>query len=112
MVDGPLNDRRHVPGVVGYVKTHHSHYLSPGLEETIAALRAGQRTPLFHIGGRFARWSWYLRLPHGAGHPWAGVVRCEAPMPLQADGEDLGDVVEVVFEAEPNAVTALVPAPA
>ena len=40
------------------------------------------------------------------------VVRCEAPMPLQADGEDLGDVDEVVFEAEPNAVTALVPAPA
>ena len=33
-------------------------------------------------------------------------------MPLQADGEDLGDVVEVVFEAEPNAVTALVRASA
>jgi len=40
------------------------------------------------------------------------VVRCERPLPLQADGEDLGDVVEVVFEAEPAAVTALVPASA
>ncbi len=38
------------------------------------------------------------------------VVRCERPMPLQADGEDLGDVEEAVFEAEPGAVTALVPA--
>jgi diacylglycerol kinase family enzyme len=38
------------------------------------------------------------------------VVRCERPMPLQADGEDLGDVTEAVFESEPRAVTALVPA--
>jgi hypothetical protein len=28
---------------------------------------------------------------------------------LQADGEDLGDVDEAVFEAEPAAVRALVP---
>ena len=40
------------------------------------------------------------------------VVRCERPLPLQADGEDLGDVTEVLFEAEPGAVTALVPASA
>jgi diacylglycerol kinase family enzyme len=38
------------------------------------------------------------------------VVRCDQPMPLQADGEDLGDVEEAVFEAETAAVTALVPA--
>ena len=37
------------------------------------------------------------------------VVRCERPMPLQADGEDLGDVEEAVFESEPAAVTALIP---
>lgn len=85
VVDGPLRDRRHVPGVIGYVKTHHVHYLDPGHEETVAALRAGQRTPLFHIGGGFARWSWYLRLPHGVGHPWAGVVRAEAPPDLDLD---------------------------
>jgi len=30
-------------------------------------------------------------------------------MPLQIDGEDLGDVVEAVFESEPRAVDALVP---
>ncbi len=35
-------------------------------------------------------------------------VRCAAPMPLQADGEDLGDVTEAVFEAERGAVRLLV----
>ena len=35
-------------------------------------------------------------------------VRCDAPLPLQLDGEDLGDVAEVVFEAERDAVTVLV----
>jgi diacylglycerol kinase family enzyme len=38
------------------------------------------------------------------------VLRCDGPMPLQVDGEDLGDVERVVFESEPNAVTVLVPA--
>ena len=38
------------------------------------------------------------------------VIRCDRPMPLQVDGEDLGDVVDAVFEAERGAVTALVPA--
>jgi diacylglycerol kinase family enzyme len=35
-------------------------------------------------------------------------VRCDAPLPLQVDGEDLGDVTEAVFEAERSAVTVLV----
>ena len=36
------------------------------------------------------------------------VVRCDLPLPLQVDGEDLGDSRDAVFEAERNAVTALV----
>lgn len=36
------------------------------------------------------------------------VVRCERPLPLQVDGEDAGDVVEAVYEAERDAVTVLV----
>ena len=36
------------------------------------------------------------------------VVRCDTPLPLQVDGEDAGDVVEAVYEAERDAVTALV----
>jgi diacylglycerol kinase family enzyme len=34
-------------------------------------------------------------------------VRCDEPLPLQADGEDLGDVGEAVFEAERGSVTVL-----
>lgn len=34
-------------------------------------------------------------------------VRCDGPMPLQLDGEDAGDVTEVVFEAERDAVSVL-----
>lgn len=37
------------------------------------------------------------------------VVTCDRPLPLQVDGEDLGDVERAVFESEPRAVTALVP---
>jgi diacylglycerol kinase family enzyme len=34
-------------------------------------------------------------------------IVCDAPLPLQADGEDLGDVTSAVFEAERGAVTVL-----
>jgi diacylglycerol kinase family enzyme len=35
-------------------------------------------------------------------------VHCDRPLPLQADGEDLGDVETVVFEARRDAVSVLV----
>jgi diacylglycerol kinase family enzyme len=35
-------------------------------------------------------------------------VSCDRPLPLQVDGEDLGDASEAVFEAERNAVRVLV----
>jgi diacylglycerol kinase family enzyme len=35
-------------------------------------------------------------------------IVCDAPMPLQVDGEDLGDVGEAVFEAERRAFAVLV----
>ena len=34
-------------------------------------------------------------------------IRCDAPLPLQLDGEDVGDVTEVSFEAERDAVAVL-----
>jgi diacylglycerol kinase family enzyme len=57
----------------------------------------------------------------GDGHDEAGdivyahdldrvLLRADEPLPLQLDGEDLGDVDEVVFEAERGAVAMLVPA--
>ncbi|CAN5581091.1 hypothetical protein BH20ACT2_BH20ACT2_09630 [soil metagenome] len=84
VVDGPLRERHRIGGAVGYVKTHQRAYLPPAVAGTVDALAAGQRTPLFQIGGRFSRWSWYLRLPGEAGHAWAGVVRLEASTDLSA----------------------------
>jgi diacylglycerol kinase family enzyme len=36
------------------------------------------------------------------------VIRCDRPLPLELDGEDLGDVTEVLVEAERDALTVLV----
>jgi len=49
----------------------------------------------------------------GSGATLAGrdldrlVIRCDRPLPLQVDGEDAGDVTEVLYEAERDAVTVL-----
>jgi diacylglycerol kinase family enzyme len=34
-------------------------------------------------------------------------LRCDVPLPLQADGEDLGDVTEAVLESERDALTVI-----
>lgn len=36
------------------------------------------------------------------------VVRCDRPLPLQVDGEDLGDVTEILLESERDALTVFV----
>jgi hypothetical protein len=78
VVDGPLGDRRHIDGAVGYVKAHHVAYLPVAQQAVVGRLAPGERTPLFRIGSERFRWSWYLRLPGPATHAWWGVVRCEA----------------------------------
>ncbi|MPZ87464.1 MAG: hypothetical protein GEU81_05195 [Nitriliruptorales bacterium] len=78
VVDGPLRKAPSVPGAVGYVKTHHTAYLPPAQAVVIGRLRPGERTPLFLTTTRWSRYSWYLRLPGGGSHAWAGVVRGEA----------------------------------
>ncbi|MBW3603227.1 MAG: hypothetical protein KY434_11100 [Actinobacteria bacterium] len=83
VVDGPLFGRQHVPGAVGYVKTHRVGYLPSPAQPVVAALAPGQRTPLFALTDRrWSRYSWYTRLPGDEGHPWAGVVRCESSADL------------------------------
>ncbi len=78
VVDGRLSAPGHPPGTVGYVKTHAAHYLDDRQHAVVAGLLPGQRTPLFRLKQvRSTTLSWYLRLPGGTGHPWAGVVRCE-----------------------------------
>ena len=64
---------------------------------------------------RFARYVLLGRGHGGArdlvyGHDLDRIeVRADQAQPLQADGEDLGDVTEAVFEAERDAVRVLVP---
>jgi hypothetical protein len=85
VIDGPLRNRAHLPRTMGLIKTHRAGYLPPDLNRVVAALTAGQRTPVFLMGTSWERHAWYLRLPStpdGPGAPWAGVVRCEAATDL------------------------------
>jgi hypothetical protein len=98
VVDGPLRDRIRLPRAVGYIKTHRAPYLPDEVAPVVGRLIAGTRTPLFLIGGRFARWSWYLRLPGEVAHPWAAIVRGEvsADLPI-ADAVALADRVALTL---------------
>jgi uncharacterized protein len=86
VLDGPLDGSVEVPRAVGYVKTHHVAYLPDEVRPVVAALAPGERTPLFLAQSSWTRYSWYQRLPYGSGHPWAGVVRCEASADLDVTG--------------------------
>ena len=83
VVDGPLRGRQNIANGIGYVKTHHVAYLPPIVDGVVALLAAGERTPLFLTTTSWSRYSWYLRLPGPIGHPWSGVVRCEASADLE-----------------------------
>ncbi len=85
VVDGPLRNRRQLPRTIGYVKTQQKQYLSAQLTQVVTALRAGQRTPVFHLGTVWGGWSWYLRLPGTSGAPWAGIVRVECSPDLTVE---------------------------
>ena len=103
--DGPLRNREHG---IGYVKTHHVQYLPDPLHAVIGRLGVGERTPLFLIGGRFTRWSWYVRLPGPVSHPLSGVVRCEvatAALSSVPEATARADVVTAIlrrFASEPH----------
>jgi hypothetical protein len=81
LVDGPLRALHRVPGTVGYIKHHEAGYGAPVVRTTLGRLEPGERTPVFGMGERFRRYSWYLRLPgagaSGATYPLEGIVRCE-----------------------------------
>ena len=85
VVDGPLYRRAHLPHTIGYVKTHRVQYLKGRPAETIAALAAGERTPVFRFRTSWTRHAWYLRLPGPRAHAWSGVVRMEATADLPLD---------------------------
>src|SRR5262249_55619327 len=76
VLDGPLSGRESVPGAMGYIKSHRVEYLPAPAAAVVAALAPGERSPVFFLESTWSRYSWYLRLPGGAGHPWAGIARC------------------------------------
>lgn len=78
ILDGPLSWSflRDPSGpVVGAIKSHHTMYLEGEAAGVVAALRSGERTPLFAIGED--RLSWYQRLPGVGEAGWAGILRGE-----------------------------------
>ena len=64
------------------MKTHHVHYLVARPRGDVGALRAGQRTPLFHLGGGFPGGRGTSGCPTPPATRGPGVVRCEAPPDL------------------------------
>lgn len=85
VIDGPLRGRAHLDRAVGYIKSHHSEYLRPGLNSLVGSLGPRQRTPVFRMGTNWVRYSWYLRLPCVPAAPWAGIVRVEASADLERE---------------------------
>jgi hypothetical protein len=83
VVDGPLRGRQHLPRAIGFIKTHRAEYLPPQLN-VVARLESAHRSPVFRMGTSWDRYAWYLRLPGGAGAPWAGVVRVECAAEMTA----------------------------
>jgi hypothetical protein len=98
VIDGPLRGRSQLPHAVGFVKTHHVAYLPPEQHRLVARLAPGERTPIFSLGTSWTRYSWYLRLPGGAGSPWAGIVRCEcAPDMAPASAQSLAGLSAAIL---------------
>lgn len=85
IADGPIKAHQAEP-VVGCVKRHRRAYLTGGKGAVVAALKPGERTPLFAFDiESYQRYSWYVRLADVlGGHSWSGIVRCEctASLPL------------------------------
>jgi hypothetical protein len=84
VLDGHVRQRETVAGAAGFLKTHQAQYLEPEQAAVVGRLSAGQRSPVFLLQTAWSRYTWYLKLPGGEGHPWAGVVRCEASDSLKA----------------------------
>lgn len=100
LLDGPVTNRTHIGGAVGVIKTHATAYLPRELHLLVGDLPANCRTPVFTIGGRGSRHSWYVRLPGAPDAPWAGVVRCECSASLAP--EDAITLAETVTATLPR----------
>ncbi len=85
----------------------------PGRQRTITAPQVELR--LGRAGFAKLGWSLLVHPTHQRSPDYLylhdldrAVVDCDRPTPLQVDGEDIGDVTEVVLESERDALTVLV----
>lgn len=88
VIDGPLSFEDKQRGqALGLVKRLHELYLPGPMRPILTRLARGERTPVFHIGGRFPRYSWFLRLAgtHPSDSPLSGLSRVEAHAALGLD---------------------------
>ncbi len=86
--DGPLTFEHPVRGAaVGYVKRILQLYLPESHYGILTSLPAGARTPLFALGGRFARYAWFVRLaaPRRGDAETSGLVRMEVAQGVGVD---------------------------
>ncbi len=94
IADGPLRFQRRPKGhVVGVVKTMHTLYVDVAKLGCLAALRPGERSPVFLIERDRPVYSWFVRLGTGgpSDHALSGIVRVET----MADGVSLEETVEL-----------------
>jgi len=80
IMDGPLSFEDKQKGLaLGAVKRLHQLYLPRELLPILMKLGRGERTPIFHIGGRYPRYSWFVRLSATGPTepPWSGLMRLE-----------------------------------
>ncbi len=74
ITDGPLRGRHRLARALGYTKTLGTEYLAPDQARVVTGCQPGERSPVFFTGPQWPHYSWYLRLPGHAQHPWAGMV--------------------------------------
>jgi len=85
VTDGPLRGRHRLARAIGYTKTLGAEYLAPQQARVVTACRPGERSPVFTTGPQWPHYSWYLRLPGPASHPWAGMVLVQGSPELTAE---------------------------
>ena len=80
IMDGPLSFEDKQKGLaLGAVKRLHQLYLPREVLPILMKIGRGERTPIFHIGGRYPRYSWFVRLSETGPSepPWSGLMRLE-----------------------------------